>query len=63
MAASVGLIALWTGELTTNIEHMKYMAIHAMSEEKLDLFAKYVRQAKSSIENIEKYVKEQREAA
>jgi len=63
MAASVGLIALWTGELCVNVEHMKDMAIHAMSEENLDLFAKYVRQAKWSIESIEKYVKEQQEAA
>jgi hypothetical protein len=63
MAASVGLIALWTGELCANVEHMKDMAIHAMLDEDLDLFAKYVNQAKWSIDSIQKYVKEQQEAA
>lgn len=63
MSASVGLIALWTGELSANLEHMKDMAIHQMTEEDLDRFAGYVNKAKWSIESIAKYVKEKQEAA
>ena len=48
MNASVGLIALWTGELCANVEHMKAMSIHQMNEEDLARFAKYVK------ENLEK---------
>ena len=63
MTVSVGIIALWTGELATNVEHMKTMAIHKMTDADLDLFEKYVNQAKWSIESIAKYVKEKQEAA
>jgi hypothetical protein len=63
MDISVGLIALWTGELVANVEHMKDMAIHQMTEEDIGRFEKYVNQAKWSIESIAKYVKEKQEAA
>ena len=58
MIASVGIIALWTGELYANVEHMRSMAIHKMTDEDLDLFAKYVREASNAINSISKYVKE-----
>ena len=63
MSASVGLIALWTGELSVNVEHMKDMAIHQMDDVELDQFAKYVRLAGYSLEAIAKYVKEKQEQA
>jgi hypothetical protein len=55
---SVGLIALWTGELVANVEHMKDMAIHQMDDAYLDQFAKYVRDANYSLASLTKYVKE-----
>jgi hypothetical protein len=58
MSASVGLIALWTGELTANVEHMKSMAIHQMNDAELDQFAKYVKEVGYSISSLSKYVKE-----
>ena len=58
MSASVGLIALWTGELTANVEHMKSMAIHQMNDAELDQFAKYVKEVGYSISSLAKYVKE-----
>jgi hypothetical protein len=57
-APSVGLIALWTGELTANVEHMKSMAIHQMDDAELDQFAKYVKEVGYSISSLSKYVKE-----
>jgi hypothetical protein len=56
--ASVGLVALWTGELCANVEHIRNMAIHKMDDAELDLFAKYVRDAGQSITSLAKYVKE-----
>jgi hypothetical protein len=61
MSASVGLIAMWTGQLLTNVKHMESMAIHQMSEEDIDLFAKYVTDAGYTMAAIAKYVKEQQE--
>lgn len=63
MSASVGLLALWTGELVANVKHMESMAIHQMSDDDLDLYAKYVQQASYSIASILKYVTEQQEQA
>jgi len=56
--ASVGLIAMWTGELCANVEHMRNMAIHKMTDDDLDQFAKYVREAGHAITSLSKYVKE-----
>ena len=56
--ASVGLVAMWTGELCANVEHMRCMAIHKMTDDDLDLFAKYVREAGNAITSLSKYVKE-----
>jgi hypothetical protein len=59
--ASVGLIALWTGELCANVEHMKDMSIHTMTDADLDQFAKYVSRVLWSAQSIAKYVKEKQE--
>ena len=58
---SVGLIAMWTGELIANVEHMKSMAIHQMDDVQLDEFAKYVRDANYSLASLTKYVKDEQE--
>lgn len=63
MSASVGLIALWTGELCANAEHMRSMSIHQMSKEDLARFAKFVCKVEQGAQSIAKYVKEQQEAA
>ena len=55
--ASVGIIALWTGELVANVEHMKDMSIHTMTDEDLDQFAKYVNKVLWNVQSIAKYVK------
>ena len=55
---SVGLIAMLTGELSANLEHMKSMAIHQMDDAQLDEFAKFVRDASYSLAALTKYVKE-----
>jgi len=55
---SVGLIAMWTGELCANVEHMKDMAIHQMDDAQLDRFANFVRQAGYPFDALAKYVKE-----
>lgn len=58
---SVGLIAMWTGELSANLEHMKSMAIHQMDDAELDQFAKYVRDANYALAALIKYVKDAQE--
>jgi len=58
MNASVGLIAMWTGELSANVEHMKTMAIHQMNECELDEFAKYLRDANHALSSLSNYVKQ-----
>lgn len=61
MSASVGLIALWTGELCANVAHMKSMSIHQMTDADLDLFDKYVKNAGYALASIAKYVTEKQE--
>ena len=58
MKPSVGLIALWTGELVANVGHMKDMSIHQMTEVEIDQFAKYVKEAGYALASLTKYVKE-----
>jgi hypothetical protein len=58
---SVGLIAMWTGELIANVENMKNMAIHQMDDAQLDKFADFVRLAGYSLASIAKYVKDEQE--
>lgn len=55
---SVGLVAMWTGELCANVEHMKDMSIHKMTDADLDQFAKYVNKVLWNVQSISKYVKE-----
>ena len=61
MSASVGLIALWTGELSANVDHMRSMSIHQLDEKDLALFAKYVYKVEQNAQAIAKYVKEKQE--
>jgi hypothetical protein len=61
--ASVGLIALWTGQLEANVSHMRAMAIHQMTDKELDCFALYVADAGHALHAISKYVTEQQENA
>ena len=58
MNASVGLIAMWTGQLDANVSHMQSMAIHKMDNKELDQFAIFVRDAGFAISHISKYIKE-----
>jgi hypothetical protein len=58
MKPSVGLIALWTGELVSNVQHMKDMAIHQMTDVQIDQFDKYVKEAGYALASLTKYVKE-----
>ena len=61
--ASVGLLALWTGQLTANVEHIKDMAIHQMNDAELDKFAKFVKEAGYALSSINKYVQDIQEQA
>jgi len=63
MKPSVGLIALWTGALLANVEHIKDMSIHQMTDQDLDQFAKFVKESGYSLASLSKYVKECQEAA
>lgn len=58
MNAAVGLLALWTGQLSANVSHMQAMAIHQMDDKELDQFSEYVSQVTYSIASIAKYVTE-----
>tara|TARA_R110002126_G_scaffold27655_1_gene92747 strand:+ start:241 stop:435 length:195 start_codon:yes stop_codon:yes gene_type:complete len=58
---SIGMIAMWVGELSANLEHMKSMAIHQMDDAQLDEFAKYVRDANYAIASLTGYVKDAQE--
>ena len=61
--ASVGLIALWTGQLEANISHMRATAIHQMTDKELDCFAKYVADAGYALKALSNYVTEKQENA
>ena len=63
MKPSVGLIAMWTGEICANVDHMRHMAIHQMDDAQLDKFAEFVRLAGYSLASIAKYVKDEQEQA
>ena len=61
-APSVGLIALWTGQLSANVEHMKNMCIHQMDDTDVDEFEKYVQNANNALSAITNYIKETQES-
>ena len=63
MKPSVGLLALWTGQLTANVEHIKDMAIHQMNDSELEKFAKFVKEAGYALSAINKYVQDIQEQA
>jgi hypothetical protein len=58
MKAAVGLIAVWTGQLDSNVSHMRDMCIHQMDDKEVDQFAIFVRDAGFAISHISKYIKE-----
>ena len=55
--ASVGLLSLWTGEVSANIQHMRTMALHQMTDAEVDQFAEYVRDALGSMQAISNHIK------
>jgi len=57
-APSVGLIALWTGELSSNVEHMKNMCIHQMKDDELAQFNIFAQNASYSLASLMKYVQQ-----
>jgi hypothetical protein len=63
MKPSVGLIAMWTGEICANVDHMRHMAIHQMTDAELDQFANYVRDLSHSASSLSKYIQQTQEQA
>ena len=56
MKASVGLIALWTGQIKGNMEHVETMCIHQMDDAQLEQFEKYIRDIGYSIASITRHI-------
>jgi hypothetical protein len=56
MKAHVGLIALWTGQIKGNMEHIESMCIHQMNDDQLDQFEKYIRDVGYCIASISKHI-------
>ena len=56
MKASVGLIALWTGQIKGNMEHVETMCIHQMDDAQLEQFEKYIRDISYSIAAITRHI-------
>lgn len=59
--ASVGLVALWTGELCANVEYIRTMAIHKMNDAELDQFQTHLRAATNALASLTKYITDQQE--
>jgi len=62
MKAHVGLIALWTGQIKGNMEHVETMCIHQMDDARLEQFEKYIRDIGYSIAAITKHIKQVQES-
>jgi hypothetical protein len=62
MKASVGLIALWTGQIKANMEHVEGMAIHQMNDVQLEQFEKYIREIGYSIAAITRHITQVQES-
>ena len=56
MKAHVGLIALWTGQIKGNMEHVESMSIHQMDDAQLEQFEKYIRDIGYSIAAITRHI-------
>lgn len=63
MKPSTGLIAMWTGQIVANVDHMRHMAIHQMNDAELDQFANYVRDLGYAAESLSKYIQQAQEQA
>jgi hypothetical protein len=62
MKAHVGLIALWTGQIKGNMEHVEVMCIQQMDDAKLEQFEKYIRDIGYSIAAITRHIKQVQES-
>jgi len=62
MKAHVGLIALWTGQIKGNMEHVEVMCIHQMDDAKLEQFEKYIRDIGYSVAAITRHIKQVQES-
>lgn len=62
MKAHVGLIAMWTGQIKGNMEHVETMCIHQMDDAKLEQFEKYIRDIGYSIAAITRHIKQVQES-
>jgi hypothetical protein len=62
MKAHVGLIALWTGQIKGNMEHVETMCIQQMDDAKLEQFEKYIRDIGYSIAAITRHIKQVQES-
>jgi len=62
MKAHVGLIALWTGQIKGNMEHVEAMCIHQMNDAQLEQFEKYIRDIGYKIAAITSHIKQVQES-
>jgi len=62
MKSSVGLIAMWTGQIKGNMEHVESMCIHQMDDARLEQFEKYIRDIGYSIAAITRHIKQVQES-
>ena len=56
MTASVGLIALWTGEMATYTDQLRQMAIHQMTLKELEQFSTFAREVERRSAYIANYI-------
>jgi hypothetical protein len=62
MKAHVGLIAMWTGQIKGNMEHVETMCLHQMDDAKLEQFEKYIRDIGYSVAAITRHIKQVQES-
>jgi hypothetical protein len=62
MKAHVGLIALWTGQIKANMEHVETMCLHQMDDARLEQFEKYIRDIGYSVAAITRHIKQVQES-
>lgn len=58
MTPSLGLIAMLTGEIAANLEHMKTLAIHQMNDAELDHFADLVRDLRLAADSLSRHIQQ-----
>jgi hypothetical protein len=62
MKAHVGLIALWTGQIKGNMEHVETMCLHQMDDARLEQFEKYIRDIGYAVAAITRHIKQVQES-